>query len=88
MVAQRNLGRFMKILLVKRLESSFYAFKMTLNRFIGSYAGFTDMLDKGTVYISKKYGDKVFEALDNDDEETILQLVAEFFSEFDLKPVA
>ena len=75
MVAQRNLGRFMKILLVKRLESSFHAFKMTLNRFIGSYVGFTDMLDKGTVYISKKYGDKVFEALDNDDEDKILQLV-------------
>ncbi|PIQ88470.1 MAG: helicase, partial [Candidatus Omnitrophica bacterium CG11_big_fil_rev_8_21_14_0_20_42_13] len=75
MVAQRNLGRFMKILLVKRLESSFYAFKMTLDRFIGSYEGFIDMLNKGTVYISKKYGDKVFEALDNDDEESIIRLV-------------
>ena len=75
MVAQRNLGRFMKILLVKRLESSFYAFKMTLDRFIGSYEGFIGMLNKGTVYISKKYGDKVFEALDNDDEEGIMRLV-------------
>jgi len=75
MVAQRNLGRFMKILLVKRLESSFYAFKMTLGRFIASYKNFIDMLDKGTIYISKKYGDKVFEALDNDDEEGIMRLV-------------
>lgn len=75
MVAQRNLGRFMKILLIKRLESSFHAFKMTLNRFIGSYEGFIGMLDKGTVYISKKYGDKVFEALENDDEEGIMHLV-------------
>lgn len=75
MVAQRNLGRFMKILLVKRLESSFHAFKMTLDRFIGSYEGFIGMLDKGSVYISKKYGNKVFEALDNDDEESIMRLV-------------
>ncbi|OAV73695.1 hypothetical protein Barb6_00022 [Bacteroidales bacterium Barb6] len=31
---QRNLGSFMKGLLVKRLESSFYAFKMSIDRFI------------------------------------------------------
>ena len=48
---------------------------MTLDRFIGSYEGFIGMLNKGTVYISKKYGDKVFEALDNDDEESIIRLV-------------
>ena len=30
---QRNLGGFMKGILVKRLESSFYAFKMTVSRF-------------------------------------------------------
>ena len=27
------------------------------------------MLNKGTVYISKKYSDKIYEALDNDEEE-------------------
>jgi HKD family nuclease len=31
---QRNLGGFMKSLLVKRLESSFYAFKKSIDRFI------------------------------------------------------
>lgn len=76
-IAQQNLGRFMKILLVKRLESSFYAFKMTLDRFIGSYDSFIDMLNKGTVYLSKKYSGQVYEALDNDDEETIMRLVEE-----------
>ena len=75
LIGQRNLGRFMKILLIKRLESSFYAFKMTLNRFIGSYNSFIEMLDKGTVYISKKYSEKIYEALDDDDEEKIIQLV-------------
>lgn len=74
-IGQRNLGRFMKILLVKRLESSFHAFKMTVNRFITSYERFIEMHKKGTIYISKKYNEKIYEALDNDDEEALLQLV-------------
>ena len=32
--SQRNLAKFMKILMVKRLESSFHAFRLTLDRFI------------------------------------------------------
>lgn len=35
--SQRNLAKFMKILLIKRLESSFHAFRVTLDRFIRSY---------------------------------------------------
>ena len=35
---QRNLAKFMKILMVKRLESSFHAFRLTLDRFTHSYA--------------------------------------------------
>ena len=35
--AQSNVGGFMKTLLVKRLESSFYAFERTVERFITSY---------------------------------------------------
>ena len=35
--SQRNLAKFMKILLVKRLESSFTAFLSTLGRFIHTY---------------------------------------------------
>lgn len=74
-IGQRNLGRFMRILLVKRLESSFYAFKMTLNRFIHSYDSFIKMLDKGTIYISKKHSEKIYEALENDDIDRIMELV-------------
>ena len=37
LAGQRNMGGFMKSILVKRLESSFYAFRMTLERFIESY---------------------------------------------------
>lgn len=76
-VGQRNLRRFMKILLVKRLESSFFAFKNTLDRFISSYEKFIKMCEDGTVYISKKYTAKIFELLDNDDEEEIMRLVEE-----------
>ncbi|MDR1895482.1 MAG: phospholipase D-like domain-containing protein [Prevotellaceae bacterium] len=70
---QRNLGGFMKSLLVKRLESSFYAFKKSIGRFIDLHERFLDMFDKGTVYVSKKVN--VFDLLDADDIETLEQLV-------------
>ncbi len=54
-LAQRNMGKFMKILLIKRLESSFYAFNNSLNRFIASYESFIKEYKKGNVYISKKH---------------------------------
>ncbi|MDI6782760.1 MAG: helicase-related protein, partial [bacterium] len=76
-VGQRNLRRFMKILLVKRLESSFYAFKMSIDRFIASYQDFIAMVESGTVYISKKYTEKIFELLEDDDEEKLFRLVEE-----------
>jgi len=76
-LAQRNMGRFMKILVVKRLESSFFAFRNTINRFIASYEMFIDQFDKGAVYVSKKYSNKIFELLENDDEARILKLIEE-----------
>ncbi len=72
---QRNMGRFMKILLVKRLESSFHAFRNTLGRFIKSYEYFINEFDKGNVYISRKYSNKIFELLENDDDEAIQRLI-------------
>jgi len=75
--SQRNMGRFMKILLVKRLESSFYAFRKTVRRFINSYERFIQELDDGTVYVSKKHMNKIFELLENDDDEAIERLIAE-----------
>ncbi len=73
--SQRNVGGFMKCMLVKRLESSFFAFRKTLARFIDSYAAFISMLEKGEVLISKKIN--VYELLDEDNEEKILSLVQE-----------
>lgn len=75
--SQRNLGRFMKILLVKRLESSFFAFKKSISRFISSYEMFIKEFKKGHVDISKDYANKIFEYLENDDDEAIQRLVDE-----------
>jgi superfamily II DNA/RNA helicase len=74
---QKNMGKFMKILLVKRLESSFFAFRNTLNRFIASYESFLDEFEKGNVYVSKKHINKIFELLENDDEAAIARLIDE-----------
>lgn len=51
---QRNVGGFMKGVLVKRLESSFHAFRQSVRRFIVSYEKFIEMYHSGTIYISKK----------------------------------
>ena len=76
-LAQRNMGRFMRILLVKRLESSFFAFRNTVERFIVSYQHFLEELDKGNVYVSKSHTSKIFELLENDDEIAIQRLLDE-----------
>lgn len=72
---QRNVGGFMKGVLIKRLESSFYAFRQSITRFIQSYERFIAMLEAGTVYISKKID--VYELLDSDDLETLERHVEE-----------
>jgi len=72
---QRNVGGFMKGILVKRLESSFFAFKQSVQRFIESYKRFIEMYQNGTVYISKKVN--VYDLLDNDDIEKLEKAVEE-----------
>ena len=76
-ISQRNMGKFMKILLVKRLESSFYAFRRSIDRFIKSYESFLKAYKNGTVYVSKKHIYKIFEFLENDDDEAIQRLIDE-----------
>jgi len=75
--SQKNMGKFMKILLVKRLESSFFAFKNSVDRFISSYEMFIKEFQKGNVYVSKKHTNKIFELLENDDDEAIQKLIDE-----------
>jgi hypothetical protein len=56
MVGQMNLKGFMKTLLIKRLESSFYAFKKSVERFKESYTNFIEMYRTGNIYINTKKG--------------------------------
>ena len=73
LTAQHNMGGFMKSILIKRLESSFYAFKMTLARFIESYEKFIQMFESGEVWISKKAD--VYELLDSGDTEKLFAML-------------
>ncbi len=75
--SQKNMGRFMKILLVKRLESSFDAFRKSVDRFLHSYQMFIKEFDNGSVYVSAKHTNKIFELLENDDDEAIQRLIDE-----------
>ncbi len=72
---QINIGGFMKTMLVKRLESSFHAFKLSINRFIKSHEDFIEMYNTGVVYVSKKIN--VYELMDEDDQEKIDSLISE-----------
>ena len=74
---QRNLATFMKILLVKRLESSFHAFNETLRRFIKSHELVLKAFDDGFVYTSKKHSRKVLEFLEEGDDDAIEALIQE-----------
>ncbi|MEO0019159.1 MAG: helicase-related protein [candidate division WOR-3 bacterium] len=76
-LSEKNLSTIMRILLVKRLESSFYAFRLTIDRFIRSYRLFIQAFDQGNVYVSKKHFSKVFELLEQDDIEGIERLIEE-----------
>lgn len=73
MIAQTNMSGFMKSILIKRLESSFFAFKKTLSRFIQSYEQFIAMCESGDVFISKKVN--VYDLLDRGDDDRLMRFV-------------
>ncbi|WP_340690533.1 helicase-related protein [Hydrogenobacter thermophilus] len=77
LTSQKNLATIMKILLVKRLESSFYAFKNSINRFVKYYENFIEEYKKGHVYVSKEHINKLFELLEEEDYEAIEKLIEE-----------
>ncbi len=73
--SQKNLSGFMKILLIKRLESSFHAFRNTVDRFVSNHELFFEALVRGKVYVSKDNIGKIFELMDKGDDEAIRELV-------------
>lgn len=81
-VSQRNMLTFMKMLLLKRFESSLYAFRKTIERFIRSYELMIDQFDEGNVYVSKKSANKVFQLLEENRIEEIMDLVEQEKVEF------
>ena len=70
---QQNLGGFMKTMLVKRLESSFFAFKRTLERFVKSYDDFIRMYNGGKIFISKTVD--VYDLLEDDSPEERIEFL-------------
>ncbi|MEG1965195.1 MAG: helicase-related protein [Oscillospiraceae bacterium] len=70
---QTNMKGFMKSRLVKRLESSKYAFQMTLSRMINSYEKYIEMYNSGYIYISKDVD--VFDYIDSDDTAKLDQML-------------
>lgn len=74
--SQQNMMKFMKMLLIKRLESSFYAFRKSIDRFIASYERFIEELENNqTVYVSKKHAQKIFDYLERGDLEGVDRLI-------------
>jgi superfamily II DNA/RNA helicase len=76
-LAQKNMGALMKINLVKRLESSFYAFRNSISRFIHSHQRFLKAYENGTVYISKDYIHKIYDLLEMGNDEAVQRYIDE-----------
>jgi superfamily II DNA/RNA helicase/HKD family nuclease len=68
-----QLAHIMRILLVKRIDSSFHAFKMSLGRYLNANSAMVKMLENGKVYIAPKL--KVSEFIINEDEQYLEQLL-------------
>ena len=71
---QKNIKGFMRSILIKRLESSFFAFQKSVGRFIKSYENFIKTYNNGEVYIGRQ---DIFEILENDDDDRLDALIIE-----------
>lgn len=73
-LSQKNIKGFIKSLLVKRLESSFYAFALTIERIIYSYEAFIEAFNSGKVYVGKQID--IGDILDSDDLEEMEERIS------------
>ena len=64
-----SLAKIMKTLMVKRIDSSFYAFKKTLNRFLKANEAMKKMIEADRIFIAPKLN--VNEFVLNEDESTL-----------------
>lgn len=70
-----QLAKIMKILLVKRIDSSFYAFKQSLFRFLKATQAMVTMFENGRIFIAPNL--PVSDMINEDKEEELLELVLE-----------
>lgn len=70
-----QLAKIMKTLLVKRIDSSFYAFKQSLKRYYKANKVMLKMFEDGNIYIAPNL--KVNELLSDGKEDELITLIAE-----------
>lgn len=70
-----QLAFIMKTMLVKRIDSSFYAFKQSLHRFYMATTAMVQMFDNDRIYIAPNYG--VNEYINENREEELIALLTE-----------
>lgn len=74
--SQKMMGNFIKILLVKRLESGSHAFKKSIQNSINTHRQALDTLkNKGVFYTSRDYNLKIFDLVAEDDFNKIEELI-------------
>lgn len=76
--SQKMMGNFIKILLMKRLESEAASFKKSIDNSIYTHKEVIKAFEeKGVFYSSKDYNNKVYELIEKEDLETINKLIEE-----------
>ncbi len=74
--SQKIMGNFIKILLIKRLESGSYAFKKSIQNSIDVHEKVLDTYRfLGKFYTSRDYNNKIFDLIEEDDLEKIDELI-------------
>lgn len=74
-IISESLAKIMKTLLVKRIDSSFEAFKMSLKRYYEANSAMVKMIENGKIYIAPKLN--VNEYILNNDEDTLQNIFNE-----------
>lgn len=74
--SQKIMGNFIKILLIKRLESGSYAFKKSINNSINVHENALKVFkEKGEFYTSRDYNWKIFDLVEENDIDTIDEMI-------------
>lgn len=76
-LASEQLANIMRILLVKRIDSSFYAFTNSLKRFMDATKAMMIMQDRNEIIIAPNLKGKVSEYIMDDREEELAKLIEE-----------